>query len=929
MDYKQTLNLPETAFPMRGNLPQTEPGKVQGWEQSAAYKAMVARNEGKPRFILHDGPPYANGHLHSGTVLNKILKDFVVKYRNMTGYQCEFRPGWDCHGLPIENMVEKQEGKRKEQFGIAEFRTKCREYALRFMGIQRDEFKRLGVFGDWDNPYLTLLHVYEETIAREFGKVVATGAMYKQKKPVLWCAHHATALAEAEVEYEDLTSPSVYVKFAMGDEARARVPGLPADKPAYVVIWTTTPWTLPANLAITLHPELEYVAIEVGEEIWFLAKERLAAFSAECNLGTPRIVATVLGADMERATCRHPFLDRDSLLILAEFVTTDTGTGCVHTAPGHGADDFVAGRRYGLDIYAPVDDHGCFTSDVPEYQGRLVFECDKDIIAMMEAKGCLIKASKYSHSYPVCQRCKRPIVFRATAQWFVSMESTGIRKSALEAINQVNWVPARGFQRIEGMLQTRPDWCLSRQRLWGLPIVAFNCKSCGEVLLDPKVIDYVADIFAKEGADAWYTRPVAELMPAGTKCAKCGHSEFERESDIVDVWFESGVSHAAVVEKMYGEGVKADLYLEGSDQHRGWFQSSLLESVITRGTAPYKTVLTHGFVVDGEGRKLSKTLGNFIPPEQIIQKYGAEIYRLWAASQNYQEDVRISDEILKKMVESYMKLRNTLRYLLGNLHEFNPDTDLLPVEKLLPFDRFMLHRFAEVAERMQGAYDSYKFYELYQTLMQFLNVDLSALYLDANKDRLYVNPKKSLPRESARTVMYHVLDGLVRLLAPICSFTCEEVWSYMPKRSGEPTSVFCVDIPSGWMARFGNAELAAEFEHVLALREVVKKNLEELRVSKVIGHSLDSRVVVKVGESHPAAKVLQKWSGDLGEIHIVSQMEVVTVPGEGLTVDVERAKGEKCTRCWNYSTTTGSVAEYPGVCKRCGDILSILKEQHG
>lgn len=929
MDYKQTLNLPETAFPMRGNLPQTEPGRVQNWETAASYHAMVARNEGKPRFILHDGPPYANGHIHSGTVLNKILKDFVVKYRNMTGYQCEFRPGWDCHGLPIENMVEKEEGKRKEDFAIAEFRVKCRNYALRFMGVQRDEFKRLGVLADWDNPYLTLQHVYEETIAREFGKVVSTGALYKQKKPVLWCAHHSTALADAEVEYEDLTSPSIYVKFALGDEARSRIPGLDGSKPAFVVIWTTTPWTLPANLAVTLHPELEYVAADIGTEIWVVAKERLAAFAAECGLDHPKVVGSVLGEVLERTTCRHPFIERDSLFILGDFVTTDTGTGCVHTAPGHGADDYEAGKRYGLDIYAPVDDRGRFTSDVPEYQGRMVFECDKDIIAMLQAKGVLIKASKYAHSYPVCQRCKRPIVFRATAQWFVSMDKTELRQRALEAITKVNWIPGRGLQRIEGMLQTRPDWCLSRQRLWGLPIVAFTCRSCGEVLLDREVVDFVADIFATEGADAWYTRPVSQLIPPGTSCQKCGHGEFERESDILDVWFESGVSYAAVIEKMYGEGTLTDLYLEGSDQHRGWFQSTLLESVMTRGQAPYKTVLTHGFVVDGEGKKISKTLGNYIPPEQIIKKYGAEIYRLWVAAQNYQEDIRISDEILQKLVESYMKLRNTFRYLLGNLHEFDPNTDLIPVEKLVPFDRFMLHRFAEVAEKLQGAYESYKFYELYQTLMQFLNVDLSALYLDANKDRLYVNPKKSLPRESARTVMYHVLSGLVKLLAPVVSFTAEEVWACMPKREGESDSIFCNDIPGRWMERFGNAELSSEFEHVLALREVVKKRLEELRVSKVIGHSLDSKVLVQVGGGHPGAAVLQNWAGELREIHIVSQMDVVVVPGDGLEVVVERAVGEKCVRCWNYAESTGLHEEYPGTCARCAAILNVIKETHG
>jgi len=929
VDYKTTLNLPETGFPMRGNLPATEPERVKNWNDQKAYEAMVSKGAGKPRFILHDGPPYANGHIHSGTILNKILKDFVVKYKNMTGFECEYRPGWDCHGLPIENMVEKEEKRRKDQFEIGEFRTKCREYALRFVDIQRDEFKRLGVLADWENPYLTLHRVYEETIAREFGKVVSTGALYKQKKPVLWCAQHATALAEAEVEYENLTSPSIYVKFPMKEEAVARFPGLPTDKPAFMVIWTTTPWTLPANLGITLHPELDYVAADVGDEYWVVARERLEAFAREVKVSVASVAASAKGADLEGVKCAHPFIDRDSLVMLGEFVTTETGTGCVHTAPGHGHDDYLVGKKYGLDVYAPVDDAGRFTSDVPEYQGRLVFDCDKDIIEMLRGKGVLVGGGSYAHSYPVCQRCKKPIVFRATPQWFVSMESTGLRGDALAAIKDVNWIPSKGYQRIEGMLQSRPDWCLSRQRLWGVPIIAFTCRSCGEVLLDRKVVDHVADIFGEHGADAWYNRPASELLPEGTACPKCGHTDFQPESDILDVWFESGVSYAAVIEQMYGLGTITDLYLEGSDQHRGWFHSTLLESVMTRGRAPYHTVLTHGFVVDAQGKKISKTLGNYIPPEKIINKYGAEIYRLWAAAQNYQEDIRMSDEFFDQVSEAYKKLRNTFRYLLGNLHQFNPDADLLPVEQLLPFDRYMLHRFGEVADKMVASYENYRFYEVWQALMQFVNVDLSALYLDAIKDRLYVNAPKSQPRDSARTVLYHVLSGLVRLLAPICSFTSDEVWPFVPKMAGDPERVFGASIPTNWSEKFGNAQVGAEFEQVLSLRELVKKRLEELRASKVIGHSLDAGVTVKVGRGNSAAGTLLAWSPFLREIHIVSQMSVVEVDGEEIEVVVEPAQGTKCSRCWNYSTTTGTIPAYEGVCIRCANILDTIKELHG
>jgi isoleucyl-tRNA synthetase len=925
VNYKKTLNLPRTDFPMRASLAQREPDRVDRWNREDAYRKMVEANRGQPRFLLHDGPPYANGYIHSGTVLNKILKDFVVKFRNMLGFQCEYIPGWDCHGLPIENNVEREMGQSKDAVSVADFRTMCREYALRFVDIQRNQFKRLGVLGAWEEPYLTLRTNYEATIAREFGKIVGTGALYKRKKPVLWCAHHETALAEAEVEYEDLESPSIYVKFELNASARERLPQLPADKKAFCVIWTTTPWTLPANLAITLHPDLEYSLVDAGTEVYVVATERVRPFAAACRLGELQSLGVVRGRDLERASCRHPFIDRDSLFVLGDFVTIETGTGCVHTAPGHGADDYLVGLEYGLDAYAPVDDKGRFTDEVPEYAGRKVFDADSDIVAMLREKGALLGAARYEHSYPVCQRCKHPIVFRATSQWFISMEKTGLREKALEIIPQVEWIPARGQQRIGSMVETRPDWCLSRQRLWGVPIIAFYCTRCGEVKLDEQLVYHVADIFEKEGADAWFTREVKDLLPGGTVCDHCGHDDFTRETDIVDVWFESGVSYAAVMEERYGEDTITDLYLEGSDQHRGWFQSTLLEAALTRGRSPYVTVLTHGFVVDGEGKKISKTLGNYIPPEEIINRNGAEIYRLWVAAENYQEDVRISEEVIKTLVDAYMKVRNTFRFLMGNLDGFNPSTDTVPVDQLLPLDRYMLHRTGRLVERILASYEAYRFHDIYQQVVQFCTVELSAFYLDVLKDRLYVLPVFNAARRSARSALYEILSALVRVLAPVLSFTCDEVWEFMPHRTGDPESVFLARFPQYLGTSYLDEDLAGEFKQLLELRELSQKRMEVHRVAKEIGHSLDAKLTVQVGREHPWAAAVGKHREHLRELFIVSALEVEEVEGADLEVLVTRAPGEKCSRCWHWSETTGQDAQFEGTCARCAGILAELK----
>ena len=921
MNYKDTLNLPKTSFPMRGNLAKTEPGRLDRWADRDLYQAMIDRNEGKPHFILHDGPPYANGYIHSGTVLNKILKDFVVKHRNMCGLFTEYVPGWDCHGLPIENNVERELGAEKKSLSVAEFREKCREFALRFVDIQKEQFKRLGVLGDWENPYLTLRRGYEATIAREFGKVMETGSLYRGKKPVYWCAHHRTALAEAEIEYGDHSSPSIWVSFEMADDARAKVPFLPADKPAHFVIWTTTPWTLPANLAITLHPQFMYALVDVGDKIHLVAADLVETFAKDVGIEDYTVLGTVPGESLENTHAKHPFMDRESLIILGRFVTLDAGTGCVHTAPGHGADDYVVGWGYGLDAYAPVDEDGRFTVDVKGFEGRKVFEADNDICAMLEEKGVLLGRRNLSHPYPFCERCKDPIIFRATDQWFISMDDAGIRERALSEIDRVTWVPARGQERIRAMVENRPDWCISRQRLWGVPIIVFYCEDCGEPLMDPKVVFNVADVFAEHGADAWFTKTSEELMPAGSACKSCGGGSFRKESDIIDVWFESGVSYAAVIEARYGEDTITDLYLEGSDQHRGWFHSTLLEAVATRHRAPYATVLTHGFVVDGEGKKISKTLGNYIPPEEIIKKHGAEIYRLWVAAENYQDDIRLSDEIIRTLMDAYRKIRNTFRFLLGNLDGFDPDRDLMPIDELEPVDRWMLHRLGEVISTISDAYERYDFHRIYQLVVNFMTVDLSAVYLDVLKDRLYVLGRYDARRRSGRTVLYHLARNMTLALAPILTFTCDEVWEHMPQPTDASRSPLLEEFPR-FKSEWNRPAVAAEFDRMRGVRTAVQKLLEEARNEKVIGHPLEAQITLRVGGEHPAAKDLETHRALLEEWLIVSKVDVGFVDGADLEISVTHAPGGKCPRCWHWEESIGTNSDHPDVCARCAELLS-------
>ncbi len=711
MEMKDTLNLPSTDFPMKANLTQREPELLAYWEKEKLYEKIRQSARGKPQFVFHDGPPYANGHIHIGHALNKLLKDFIVKIMNMKGFDAGFIPGWDCHGLPIEHQVGKKLKEKKLSLEKSEIRKQCRVYAQEFVGIQKEEFKRLGVFADWENPYLTMDFSYEATIVREFGKFVQKGLVYKGLKPVHWCTSCKTALAEAEVEHNEHTSPSIYVKFPVQSGIPQSVGVLNSEK-LFMVIWTTTPWTLPANLAICLHPEFIYVAVAHGDDTYIVAEDRLSMLVSEWEWKDYKILGSCKGADWENAVCRHPFIDRESKVILGEHVTLEQGTGCVHTAPGHGQDDYIVGLKYGLEPYNPVDDGGVFRPDVEHFGGMFVRKANPEIIQKLRQDGFLIHDENIKHSYPHCWRCHQPIIFRATNQWFISMDKRDLRKNALDGIGRTQWIPQWGRDRIYSMIENRPDWCVSRQRSWGVPITLFTCNACGDFINSSDLFERIAGGVEKYGADFWFDSLPEELLPEGTVC-QCGGKEFSREDDILDVWFDSGVSHVAVIEKNSELNWPADLYLEGSDQHRGWFHSSLLESIGTRGKEPYKSVLTHGYVVDGKGKKMSKSAGNVIAPQKIIDQYGAEILRLWVASENYREDIRVSNEILKRLTESYKKIRNTLRYLLGNLHDFDCKEDQVPVNEMLELDRYILHRFNILREKILTAYENYEFHVFY------------------------------------------------------------------------------------------------------------------------------------------------------------------------------------------------------------------------
>ncbi|MCE5262989.1 MAG: isoleucine--tRNA ligase [Deltaproteobacteria bacterium] len=925
MDYKDTLNLPKTDFPMKANLTKREPEMLDRWNAMRIYDRIRKDAKGRKPYILHDGPPYANGNIHLGTALNKIIKDILIKAKNMAGRDSVYVPGWDCHGLPIEHQVDKELGEKKAAMSQTDKRRVCRTYAEKYVGIQREQFKRLGVFGEWENPYLTMTYGYEATTVEEFGKLYLGGSVYKGKKPVYWCASCKTALAEAEVEYQDHTTPSIYVKFVLISDIAERLPKLAGEKVS-VVIWTTTPWTIPANLAIALHEDFRYVAVKVRGEVLIVARELLDYCLDAFGLRNEpyEILDEFPGSVIEGLKCRHPLIDRESLLILAPFVTLDAGTGCVHIAPGHGQEDYEIGMKYGLENYAPVDDDGRFTRDVKYFAGQFVFDANEAVNAKLAEVGALLGQIAIQHTYPHCWRCKQPIIFRSTEQWFISMEKNDLRKKALAAIDGVAWIPAWGRDRIYGMVENRPDWCISRQRLWGVPITMFYCKACDSELMTQEILDHVVALVRENGADVWFERGPQELMPSGTRCPKCGGGEFRKETNILDVWFDSGVSHAAVLEHRSDLYSPADMYLEGNDQHRGWFLSWLLESVGTRGRAPYRNVLTHGFVVDGEGKKMSKSVGNVIDSQTIIDQHGAEILRLWVAAEDYTEDIRISEEILKRLVEAYRRIRNTSRFILGNLYDFNPETDAVPYAEMAEMDRWILHRLQEVIRRVREAYEQYQFHAVYTALYNFCTVDLSALYLDVLKDRLYTSKAASKARRSAQTAMKEVLEAMVRLLAPILSFTAEEVWLALPACPGKAESVHLTQFPEvnpTWL----QAELAEKWKTLIDLKGEVAKAIEAARQNKVVGHSLDAAVSIAAPDA--LRPLLETHLDDLRALLIVSGIRIAeegaiaepfrSVEMPGLLVGVTRAGGEKCNRCWNYSETVGANAEHPTICARC------------
>lgn len=918
MDYSKTLNLPKTEFPMRGNLPTREPQIQAWWDEQDMYAKVQERTKGRPKFILHDGPPYANGDIHIGHALNKVIKDMIVRYKSMAGFDAPYVPGWDTHGLPIEHAIIKNEKIDRHKVGVVEFRERCTEYAYSYVEKQKGQFQRLGIRGDWANPYITLKPEYEARQIKIFGEMAKKGYIYKGLKAVYWSPSSETALAEAEIEYKDKQSTSIYVAFPVVEGNGKLAEG---DK---VVIWTTTPWTIPANLAIAIHPDLEYSLVQTEAGRFLVASGLLDTVAKTIGWENVETSQTFTGAELQGVVCRHPLYDRKSPLLPGEHVTLDAGTGCVHTAPGHGEDDFNIGQKYGLDVLCPVDERGMMTKEAPGFEGLFYEKANPVVLEKLTEAGALLHKNTITHSYPHDWRSKQPIIFRATEQWFASID--GFREQMLEAIKQVKWVPHWGEQRLHNMIADRGDWCISRQRVWGVPIPIFYCRDCNEPIINDTTIDHISDLFRREGSSAWFAREVEELMPQGTACPKCGGTQFRKETDIMDVWFDSGSSHEAVLREREELAWPADLYLEGSDQYRGWFNSSLSTSVAVYGQAPYKGVLSHGFTLDGEGRKMSKSVGNVIAPQKIADQLGADILRLWVSSADYQADVRISDGILKQIAETYRKIRNTFRFLLSNLEGFDPATDLVPIADMDELDRYMMIKNQHVIEKVRKAYDEYQFHTVYHTIHNFCTVQLSALYLDISKDRLYADASKDVRRRSAQTVMYTILLDLVRLLAPIIPHTADEVWKYIP--GTDVISVQLTDMPDVQTNVFDDA-LEAKWDRVVEIRDEILKALEEARRDKVIGQSLAASVAIYPDAS--VAEALAPVAEALPELLIASHVELHTageaapdhaVALEGLKVVVQPADGEKCERCWIITPEVGQDAEHPTLCPRCATVVA-------
>jgi isoleucyl-tRNA synthetase len=964
LDLKTTINLPRTGFAQKANLSQREPERLNRWREMNLYHLIRQSRQGRPVFVLHDGPPYANSDIHIGTAMNKILKDIIVKSHAMMGYDTPYVPGYDCHGLPIEKFVDQKLGSKKAQLSPVTFRRICREHAAEALKRQTRDFERLGVLGEWEDPYLTMSNAYEAETARLFGRFVGRGYVYKGLRPVYWCIHDQTALAEAEVEYKQHESPSIYVKFPLpADQARelerrADAQGALGEKPVYVLIWTTTPWTLPANLAIAFNPNFDYAAIDVGEEIYIVADDLIEAVAEKCGIREARALMKFSGATVEGLRARHAWLDRASLLVLADYVTLGgesdaeteldvsaaekkatgkAGTGCVHTAPGHGHDDFVTGQTYrqsleplykelrqrgalagqteGAEVYCPVDNAGRFTSEIDRFAGIEVFEANPMIVDFLRSTGALVFTEQYEHRYPHCWRCHKPVIFRATPQWFISMDKkdgsgASLREGALRETERVNWVPAWGRERMRNMFSGRPDWCVSRQRLWGVPIPAFFCAGCNETIADEKIINHVADIFERESADSWYALEAEALLPDGFSCPSCGGTHFTKELDILDVWFDSGSSSLAVLERERRLPWPADVYIEGPDQYRGWFNSSLMVALAAHDQAPYKTVITHGWTVDGEGKAMHKSTGNAISPNEITDTMGAEIIRLWVASSDYKEDVRLSGEILTRLVDAYRKLRNTARYALGNLFDFDPERDRVSREDMWEIDRWALAATDEVTRRVTDAYRRFDYTAVYHSLYNYATVTLSAVYFDILKDRLYTFAPKSAGRRSAQTALYEVASRLARLLAPILSFTADEIWENLPAHP--LPSVHLAEFPQ---AATVDAEMMARWEKLFDIRSLVQKALEAKRGEKLIGASLEARVRLRAsGETY---SLLERYRDQLESILIVSEVELQQSDAKELEIEVERAAGAKCERCWNWSETVGQDARFPTLDARC------------
>ena len=963
-DLKATINLPKTAFSMKANLPLNEPKMLERWEQMGIYERVREARKGAPRYILHDGPPYTSGPIHMGTALNKCLKDFIVKSKTMAGFDAPYVPGWDCHGLPIEIKVDKELGGKKLQMKATDVRAACRKYAQKFLDLQRSQFKRIGVFGRFDRPYATMNPQYESVVLSTFFSFYENGFVYKGLRAVYWCMHDETALAEAEVEYEDHTSPTVWVKYRLLDDP-ATVDAALAGKKVSTIIWTTTPWTLPASMAVAFHPDEDYVALEVptsrkgGEkwgtldsgahdtEVYVVASKLAADVVAKCGFADPRELAHFPGRKMERLNFQHPFLDRKILGVLADYVTMDTGTGVVHTAPSHGAEDFATGVKYGLDATSHVDEKGILRDGLPEYDGQYVFKANPIIVELLRTRGALLHSDKLVHSYPHCWRCHNPVIFRATEQWFISMETPmpggdsdrasgkdTLRARTLVEIRKVKWDPAWGEERLSNMIQTRPDWCISRQRVWGVPIAVFLCEGCGKPLNDSAVNRKVVELFAKSGADAWFTSESDGIVPPGTKCAHCGGAKFEKETDIFDVWLESGASYLALVADEPSYPWPSDLYLEGGDQYRGWFQSSLLCAMGTHGTPPYKGVVTPGWTLDEKGQAMSKSRGNDVDPVDIAGRLGGEIVRMWVASVDFREDVVGSEALMQRVGENYKKIRNTFRYILGNLEGFDPERDAVPFAAMEEIDRYMLRQSCALAEDVRRWYDEFAFHKIYHRVNHFCIVDLSAFYFDVLKDRLYISAPKSAARRSAQTAIWRIGEVLVRLLAPVTSFTSEEVWQYLPKMPARTESVHfslfpgAADILGDPGVAVADAKLDEERTALRTVRDEVLKALEEARNNKLIGTGLEAQLAITAAD--PVYSLLQRHAGELRYLFIVSAVTVLQGSGNGtggLHVEVKKADGAKCERCWNYSTRVGEDKTYPTVCERCSAVLKELENQ--